>query len=121
VRIFKFCCILRIIGTEHNSISRDILLCSVPIHKEFLPRGTSTGKSLSEALLFEEHGENMLCTKIVSVHYKFPPGLSLEFSFIELVILTSDKDLPVTVYNSVRKKRVEYCWLHRGRYTRGEN
>ena len=24
-----------------------------------------TGKSLSEALLFEEHGENMLCTKIV--------------------------------------------------------
>ena len=25
----------------------------------------STGKSLSEALLFAEHGENMLCTKIV--------------------------------------------------------
>ena len=24
-----------------------------------------TGKSLSEALLFAEHGENMLCTKIV--------------------------------------------------------
>ena len=24
----------------------------------------STGKSLSEALLFAEHGENMLCTKI---------------------------------------------------------
>jgi hypothetical protein len=24
-----------------------------------------TGKSLSEALLFEEHGENMLCTNIV--------------------------------------------------------
>ena len=24
-----------------------------------------TGKSLSEALLFGEHGENMLCTKIV--------------------------------------------------------
>ena len=24
-----------------------------------------TGKSLSEALLFSEHGENMLCTKIV--------------------------------------------------------
>ena len=26
---------------------------------------TCTGKSLSEALLFSEHGENMLCTKIV--------------------------------------------------------
>ena len=26
---------------------------------------SSTGKSLSEALLFAEHGENMLCTKIV--------------------------------------------------------
>jgi hypothetical protein len=25
----------------------------------------STGKSLSEALLFAEHGENMLCTKII--------------------------------------------------------
>ena len=27
--------------------------------------GWGTGKSLSEALLFAEHGENMLCTKIV--------------------------------------------------------
>ena len=26
---------------------------------------THTGKSLSEALLFAEHGENMLCTKFV--------------------------------------------------------
>ena len=26
---------------------------------------SSTGKSLSEALLFAEHGENMLCKKIV--------------------------------------------------------
>ena len=26
---------------------------------------TDTGKSLSEALLFAEHGENMLCTKLV--------------------------------------------------------
>ena len=31
-----------------------------------------TGKSLSEALLFAEHGENMLCTKIVlNVRKKF--------------------------------------------------
>ena len=53
---------------------------------------TSTGKSLSEALLFAEHGENMLCTKIVlnvktiSVLNMFFPGLSQEFSNIELVI-----------------------------------
>ena len=48
-----------------------------------------TGKSLSEALLFAEHGENMLCTKMserISVHNMYSPGLSLEFSCIELVI-----------------------------------
>ena len=51
-----------------------------------------TGKSLSEALLFADHGEDMLCTKIVlnaviiSAHNMFFPGLSLEFSSIELVI-----------------------------------
>ena len=50
------------------------------------------GKSLSEAFLFAEHGENMLCTKIVcmsetiSAHNMFSPGLSLEFLCIELVI-----------------------------------
>ena len=32
---------------------------------KFLNKLPSTGKSLSEALLFAEHGENMLCTKIV--------------------------------------------------------
>ena len=45
------------------------------------------GKSVSEAHLFAEHGENMLCTKIVlytiSVHNLFSPGLSFEFSLIE--------------------------------------
>ena len=53
-----------------------------------------TGKSLSEALLFSEHGENMLCTKIVlnvgnnfcTQHVLRFSGLSLEFSCIELVI-----------------------------------
>ena len=51
-----------------------------------------TGKSLSEDLLFAEYGENMLCTKIVlNVRNNvctnmFSPGLSLEFSCIELVI-----------------------------------
>ena len=53
---------------------------------------SGTGKSLSEALLLSEHGENMLCTKkfwmpeTISVHNMFSPGLSLEFSCIELVI-----------------------------------
>jgi hypothetical protein len=51
-----------------------------------------TGKSLSEALLFAEQGKNMLCTKIVMnvgnnfSTNMFSPGLSLEFSCIELVI-----------------------------------
>ena len=31
---------------------------------EFKNCAISTGKSLSEALLFAEHGDNMLCTKI---------------------------------------------------------
>ena len=44
-----------------------------------------TGTSLSEALLFEEHGENTLCTKIV-LNVRNNPGLSMEFSCIELVI-----------------------------------
>ena len=51
-----------------------------------------TGKSLSEALLFAEHGENMLYTKMfwmsetISVHNMFSPDLCLEFSCVELVI-----------------------------------
>ena len=32
---------------------------------KILVKSCSTGKSLSEALLFAEHGENILCTKIV--------------------------------------------------------
>ena len=32
---------------------------------EICLREKVTGKSLSEALLFAEHGENMMCTKIV--------------------------------------------------------
>ena len=52
-----------------------------------------TGKSLSEAFLFGEHGEIMLCTEIIlNVKNNFcnttcsPHVLSLKFSFIELVI-----------------------------------
>ena len=52
-----------------------------------VPRRYLTGKSLSEPLLFAEHGENMLCTKIVlNVVHMFSPGLNLELSCIELVI-----------------------------------
>ena len=54
-----------------------------------MEHGIVTGKSLSEALLFAEHGDNMLCTKMsetISVRNMFSPGLSLEFSCIELVI-----------------------------------
>ena len=70
-----------------------------------------TGKSLSEDLLFADHGENILCTEIVlNVKNNFCTQhvLSLEFSCIELVIQwtilvhivdvkirASDKDLPV--------------------------
>ena len=49
----------------------------------------SSNNPLSEALLFAEHGENMLCTKIVlNVRKNFNVflGLSLEFSCNELVI-----------------------------------
>ena len=54
-------------------------------------RGTTrgTGKSLSEALIFTEHGENMLCTQIalnVKINFFTQHILSLEFSRIELVI-----------------------------------
>ena len=54
-----------------------------------------TGKSLSEALIFAEHGENMLCMYINCsecqnqfLHTTCSPHvLSLEFSRIELLIL----------------------------------
>ena len=46
-----------------------------------------TGKSLSESLLFAEHGENMLCAEIVlNVKKNSEHVLSLEFLCIELVI-----------------------------------
>ena len=76
-----------------------------------------TGKSLSEALLFSEHGENTLCTKIVlNVRNKFCTqhvlprfelgifmywtcnsmnNLSSYFGLVDAKIRASDKDLPV--------------------------
>ena len=53
----------------------------------------NTGKSLSGALLFAEHGENMLCTELfstfrtISVHNLFYPCSSKRRA--------PDKDLPV--------------------------
>ena len=78
---------------------------------------TCTGKSLSEALLFAEHGENMLCTKIVlnvrnnfciqHVLPRFELGIFMYWTCISMnnlssycglvdaKIRASDKDLPV--------------------------
>ena len=78
----------RVSSTENITVSNpgvsedfDII---VPTGNQIVP----TGKSLSEALLFAEHGENILCTKnflndgnnFCTVHNMFSPGLSLEFS-----------------------------------------
>jgi hypothetical protein len=75
---------------------------------------TDTGKSLSEALLFAEHGENMLCTEIVmNVKKQFlyttcselgifiywscnsRNNLSSYCGLVNAKIRASDKDLPV--------------------------
>ena len=76
----------------------------------------STGKSLSEALLFEKHGENMLCTEIVlnvknnfCIQHLLPMfrifmywtcnsmnNLSSYFGLVDAKVRASDKDLPVT-------------------------
>ena len=78
-----------------------------------------TGKSLSEALLFAEHGENMLCTKIVlnvrnnfcTQHAlpRFEIGIFIYWTcnsmnnlplvncgLVDAKIRASDKDLPVS-------------------------
>ena len=77
-----------------------------------------TGKSLSEALLFAEHGENMLCTKIVlnvrnnfctqHVLPRFELGIFMYWTcnsmnnlssycgLVDAKIRASDKDLPVS-------------------------
>ena len=84
----------------------------------FYPRNfLHTGKSLSEALLFSEHGENILCTKIVlNVRNNFCTqhvlsrielgifmywtcnsmnNLSSYCGLVDAKIRASDKDLPV--------------------------
>ena len=72
---------------------------------------------MSEALLFAEHGENMLCTKIVlnfctqHVLPKFELGIFMYWTcnsmnklssycgLVDAKIRASDKDLPVAYYN----------------------
>ena len=59
-----------------------------PAHQKFRPEKVfkkvlGTGKSLSEALLFAEHVVYINCSECQN---QFSPGLSLEFSCIELVI-----------------------------------
>ena len=80
-----FCALKKqyIIFARCNLVNTMILLCKV----------SGTGKSLSEALLFAEHwGEHVVykncseCHETISVQNMFSPGLSLEFSCIELVI-----------------------------------
>ena len=63
------------------------------IISEFALLTNIIGKSMSEALIFAEHGENMLCTDIAlnvknnfCTQHVLPHVLSLEFSCIELVI-----------------------------------
>ena len=88
----------------------------------------STGKSLSEALLSAEHGENMLCTKIVlnvrnnfctyiHVHPRFELGIFIYWTcnsmnnlssycwLVDAKIRASDKDLPVNKMKNLTKKR----------------
>ena len=91
-----------------------------------------TGKSLSEALLFAEHGENMLCTKIVlnvrsnfctqHVLPRFELGIFMYWtcnsmnnlsSYCGLVgakIRASDKDLPVKIQNKMILD-LFVCWV----------
>ena len=115
-----------------------ILMCSFEILQRFLNSNLEkkwwninmesykivqyTGKSLSEALLFAEHGENMLCTKIVlnvrnnfctqHVLPRFELGIFMYWTcnsmnnlssycgLVDAKIRASDKDLPVPCKNS---------------------
>ena len=81
---------------------------------------SGTGKSLSEALLFSEHGENILCTEIVSgiqkifVFPRFELGilmywtcnsmnnLSSHCGLVDGKIRASDKDLTVSKESNLK-------------------
>jgi hypothetical protein len=86
-------------------------------HVLFESQNKCTGKSLSEALLFAEHGEKMLCTKsVLNIRNKFCTqhvlprfelgifmywtcnsmnNLSSYYGLVNAKIKASDKDLPV--------------------------
>ena len=88
-----------------------------PVWTRYLRCFLVTGKSLSEALLFAEHGENMVCTKIVlnvrnnfctqHVLPRFELGIFMYWTcnsmnnlwsycgLVDAKIRASDKDLPV--------------------------
>ena len=59
-------------GWQHSSFEEKVDLDTIVLSSSDVysnggvqKLNSGTGKSLSEALLFSEHGENMLCTKIV--------------------------------------------------------
>ena len=61
-------------------------------------RNYYTSKYLSEALLFGEYGENMLCTKnFLNVRNNFCTQHVLSKLWVSSKIRASDKDLPVLV------------------------
>ena len=45
--------------------SKEMLSERSYVNRKRYPNSRLTGKSLSEALLFAEHGENILCTRVV--------------------------------------------------------
>ena len=53
------------IGKTIQHISNILFMFSTNVIRSWSFSLADTGKSLSEALLFAEHGENMLCTEIV--------------------------------------------------------
>ena len=116
-------------------------LSTTQIQTSYFKTRVCTGKSLSEALLFAERGENMLCTKIVlnvrnnfftrHVLPRFELGifmywtcnsmnnLSSYFWLVNAKIRASDKGLPVQadffMYLDIVNKRKNYCtpWFPR--------
>ena len=97
---------------------------------QILKKKQSTGKSLSEALLFAEHGENMLCKKIVlNVRYnfctqhvlpRFELGIFMYWTcnsmnnllsycgLVDAKIRASDKDLTVLSKRFSRNCKINY-------------
>ena len=102
-----------------------------------------TGKSLSEALLFAEHGENMLCTKIVlnvrnnfwrqHVLPRFELGIFIYwtcnsmnnllsyYGLVDAKIRASDKDLPVQYILRLFLMRYLLRWMFVQHYIQNKN